>query len=478
VGISFVSVAKARASVEREIGPKSFDEVKSLAQEKWEAMLSRIQVAGGTEEQLKLFYSLFSRLLCMPTDLGCDDEFGSWHSGVRHFTDFCCVWDNVRTACALTALFDPSKHIDQLNCLLDVAEKTGWLPDVWIAGHSACVQGGSSADILFCEAAGKELPGIDYEKALRYMRKNNEVDPPDPYFYGRYLKDYHELGYVSTDVRLSCVSRHLEYAYQDWCIGALADKLGHLELARQYRENSRKVWNLWREDIRQFAPRVRGGDWVQPFDPAYHLPDRWNDPYFYEGNSWQWSFNVHHDFAGLVQRHGSAEGFCRHLDAFFDGGLYESKETMLHVPYLYHYAGRPDRTAQRVRKVREAYFAPTRNGLKDNEDMGCQSSFYIWSSIGVFPIMGQDIYLLNSPVFEETVIRMGESGKSIKIKAEFESPNARYVAAVQVNGKSQDRSWIRHAEIAGGGEISFRVSDQPGEWGRHDVPPSPMSSTA
>ena len=177
VGVSFVSVANARAYVDDEAA-QSFDALRQKAFDIWEQSVSCIRVTGGRGEERALFYSLFARLLAGPADLGVDQEFPLWKSGVRHFTDYYCLWDSVRNANSLLSLFDPEREAELLNCLLDVAEKTGWLPDAWIAGHSAMIQGGSSADILFCEAKEKGICGIDYEKALRYMRKNNEQPSP------------------------------------------------------------------------------------------------------------------------------------------------------------------------------------------------------------------------------------------------------------------------------------------------------------
>jgi len=468
VGISFVSLAKARAAVDREVGDRDFDAVRRAAEQVWEQALTVIKVTGGTADERKLFYTMLYRLLCMPTDLGVDDEFGLWQSGVRHFTDF-CLWDSVRNANSLLGLFNPELAVALLNCLLDVAAHTGWFPDAWIAGHSAMVQGGSSVDILLCEAALKGLPGIDYEKALRQMRKNNEVESPDPWYFGRHLKDYQDQGYVSTSVK-NCVSRHLEYAYQDWCIGALAAKLGQRDLAQTYFQNSRKVWNLWRADLKTFAPRQPDGNWVNPFDPTKCRKDSWNDPYFYEGTSWQWSFSVQQDFAGLVAHHGGAPAFLKHLDEFFDSGQHYSKETMLHVPYLYHYAGRPDRSADRVRDCLAKYFQPTRDGLRDNEDMGCQSAFYICSTMGLYPLMGQDLYWLTAPVFARTELQLGRAGKPLVIEA----PRAgKYIVAAKLNGQPLERAWLRHAEIAGGGVLEFELADQPGSWATRQLPPSP-----
>jgi len=476
VGISYVSIAHARASVDREVGSACFDDISARAAQTWEKALSRISVQGGTDEQRKLFYSLFTRLICMPSDLGIDDENPLWRSGVRHFTDYYCLWDSARNANSLISLFDPKLEVDMLNCLLDVADHIGWLPDAWIAGHSAMIQGGSSADMLICEAALKGLEGIDYEKALLQMRKNNEVESPDPWLYGRHLKDYRDLGYVSTDVRKACVSRHLEYTYQDWCIGRLAERLGQHELADRYYQSSRKVWNLWRDDLKSFAPRKPDGQWLNPFDPTTCIPDSWNDPFFYEGKGVQWSFNVQHDFAGLISRHGGAEAFVRHLDWFFEADFYRSHETLLHIPYLYNYAGRPDRTAQKVRWAMQKFYKPKRNALSDNEDMGCLSAFYMCSAIGLYPIMGQDIWLLTSPVFERTEIDLGLGGRPLVIEAPGAGEKNIYIRSAKINGQELGRAWIRHGEIAGGGTIRYELSDKPAGWGEDSPPPSPLSA--
>ncbi len=487
VGISNVSIANARAHAEA--GGMDFDTVRAEAVETWEKSLSRIRVEGGTEAQRTLFYTLFTRLVCMPGDLGIDDEFSQWHSGVRHFSDYYCLWDSVRNANSFIGLFDPDLEVAMLNCLLDIADHNGWLPDAWVAGHSAQIQGGSSADILFCEAALKGLPGIDYEKALRQMRKNNEVESPNPLLYGRFLPDYRDLGFVSSAVK-NCVSRHLEYSYQDWCIGRLAEHLGQQDVAKTYYENSGKIWNLWREDLKCFGPKNRESQWVETFDPACCLPDSWNDPFFYEGTSRQWSFSAHHDFAELVARHGGDGAFVAHLDEFFDKAMveppktvaglrvwdfYDSKETMLHVPYLYIYAGRPDKTAERVRWAMGEYFNTSRRGLADNEDMGCQSAFYMCSALGIYPVMGQDIYWLTTPVFERSEIALGTSGNMLVIEAPGAGADNPYIGSATLNGEALERAWLRHFEIAGGATLRLELSVRPTDWGRAQRPPSPMS---
>ncbi|MBN1553459.1 MAG: GH92 family glycosyl hydrolase [Phycisphaerae bacterium] len=473
VGVSFVSVAQARASVERESLGRTFQDVRRHAEATWESWLRRIRVHGGTDDHKKLFYTSMTRLLCMPTDLGFDDENPYWRSDVRHYTDYYCLWDSVRNANSLISLFAPELEAAMLMSLLDVADHIGWLPDAWIAGHSAQIQGGSSADILFCEAALKGIEGIDYTKALRQMRKNAESESPDPFYFGRHLAEYRDRGFLTTNVPKSCVSRHIEYAYQDWCIGRLAEHLGDAKTAATFYESSQKLWNLWREDIRCFAPKRPDGKWVASFDQDSCLPDSWYDPYFYEGTGRQWSFCTHHDFAGLVARHGGAKAFVEHLDAFFRDGRYHSKEFMVHVPYLYIYAGRPDKASRRAHECLRKYFRATRDGLSDNEDMGCQSAWFMCSAMGLYPVMGQDLYLLTSPLFERTEIRLGRTDHCLVIEAPG-AEEGRFIQSASLDGRPLDRAWIRHEEIKDGATLRLELSETPTAWGATTPPPSPL----
>lgn len=474
VGISFVSTANARDYLKKEAEGLSFEQVHQNGLKIWNELFHKISVEGGTEKHTSLFYSLFNRLMWGPTDLG-KEENPYWKSDVRNFTDYYCLWDSVRNANSLIGLFDPQLETDYLNCLLDIAEHVGWLPDAWVCGHGAMVQGGSSADILLCEAALKKYPNIDYNKALKYMRKNNEVESPDSWLYGRHLKNYKEKGYVANNVERACVSKHLEYAYQDWCIGKLAQIMGEEELARKNFEDSKKVWNLWREDIKLFAPRKENGEFETNFNPDFVRPDPWNDPNFYEASAWQWMYSVHHDFQGLIEHCGGREAFIERLDCFFEEGHYHSKETMLHIPYLYIYAGIPEKTFERVRDCIDKYYRNTRNGISDNEDMGCQSAFYMCSAMGLYPIMGQDLYMISAPIFDKITVQMGDKSRSLVIQTKRCGLEDKYVVGATLNGEKLERAWIRHEEITDGGVLELILDKQSNGWGNDMVPPSPMS---
>ena len=464
VGISLMSAEKAAQNLQRETAGRAFGVIRAAARATWEQTLGRVQIQGGTAAQRTLFYTSLYHLCCLPTDLGVDDEHPVWRSGVRHFWDFYCLWDSVRNANSLLLLMMPELYRDMLNCLLDIAAHTGWLPDAWIAGHRAQMQGGSSADVLFCEAALKGLDGIDYAAALACMRKNAEEDSPDPRTCGR-IPGYRERGCLTPDAP-QCVSRSIEYAVQDHCIGTLAATLGQHEVAAVYQASAQRVWALWRDDLKCFAPRDAQGAWITPFDPWQATrPDFWHDPYFYEGTAHEWSLGLVHAVPALIQRHGGAAAFVAHLDHFFDRRPHW-KEITLHTPFLYNHAGRPDKTAERVRTILADKYTPTRNGLPDNEDMGAQSAFYICAALGLYPQMGSDTYCLSSPLFAQSDLQLGARGRVLRIEAPAAGAAQQYITAAWLNDKPLDRAWLRHDEIARGGVVRMKLSAQPTGWGQ------------
>ncbi len=464
VGISYVSIANARAYVQQEAAGRSFEAIRAANEAEWEELLSAYRIDGGTLEQRQMFYSALYRLYSMPTDLGVDQENPYWRSGVRQFTDYYCLWDSIRNANSFFHVFDPGLSRDMMNSLLDIADHTGWLPDAHIAHQHGYMQSACACDILYPEAALKGLEGIDYVKALQYLRKNNEHRTPDVLVKGRYIDDYNTLGYLSTNVPKGSVSRHLEYAYHDWCISRLAEQLGDEETASRYREQALRVWNLWNPETGTFYPRNPDGSWLTGYDPWTEPPEGWNDPSCYEGSTAVWSLNVFQDFHGLIGRMGGPEAFMQVLDRIFEAGLFHVKETRMHIPHLYTYAGRPDLAADRVRESM-AQFRPIPDGLPDNEDFGCQSGYYLWHAMGLYPIYGQTHYMLTPPLFDRV-----ETGM-LTVTAEREGQGL-YIQAVTLGGAALDRAWITHDELRHAKTLHYVLGDRRTDWGTKQLPPN------
>ncbi len=460
VGISFISVEKAARNRRQETAGKTFEAIRSETEKLWEAVLGRVRINGGTPADRTLHYTMLYRLLSMPGDLGTDDEFPRWQSGVRHFTDFFCLWDSCRNANGFFDLAFPEIERDILNCLLDIGEHTGWLPDAWMSFHPGFMQGGCSADTLLGQAAQKELSGIDYRLALRLARRNHEETPPNRDVAGRYMDEFRQVGYVSTDVKFGCVSRHLEYTAQDGCIAQIARHLGDKKSARFFHESATNTMNLWHTAKRSFYPRKQNGDWAEDFDitqPFIQDGHYSADPFFFEGTAVEWSLTPLHVMDQIVLAHGGPESFVRHLDCFFSNWIYKWKEIILHTPYLYLYAGRPDRTADCLLEQRKRY-GTGRNGLPDNEDMGSQSTFAICSGIGLYPIMGQDRYWLSPPLFDEVHISSGPDTTPLSITTDRDHPDACYITRTLLNGTPLNRNWIQHKELVNGGTLHFHLS--------------------
>ncbi|HSI83216.1 MAG TPA: glycoside hydrolase domain-containing protein [Candidatus Methylacidiphilales bacterium] len=445
VGISFNSIDEACHFVETESRCQSIEQIRDEAQAAWMPYLSLVHVEqGGTHDEKALLGTSLLRLFTMPTEVSPSP------APTRHFTDIACLWDSIRNANSLQHLIAPEYSADLMNSLLYTAEKTGWLPDADIAGHFAYQQSGCCAEILFSEAARKGVPGVDYHRALAACVRNAETPSPDPTRFGRYLEDYETLGYLTTRVPKGCVSRHLEYTYQDWCIARLAELLGEAEIAARFDGKARRLWNLWNDEAKCFLPRHPDGSWVPGVTPAHHNWDGWNDPYSYESSLGYWSYATLHDIPGLIQRHGGPEAFDATLHDFLTRNDKTEKETRMHLPHLHACVGNPRRTAGYIRRSLATRYANSPDGMPDDEDMGCHSAYYICNAVGLYPLYGQTTYSLVPPLFERTTLRYGATGRSLII---LRSGNGPHILGATVNDQELSGTLVEHEQIAQGGTL-------------------------
>ncbi|MDQ3818358.1 MAG: GH92 family glycosyl hydrolase, partial [Acidobacteriota bacterium] len=291
IAVSFVSVEQARVNLEREVGARSFDEVRSNAEAAWEEALSKIVVEGGKEAERRIFYTALYRSQYMPHELTGENVW--WKSREPHYEDYYTLWDTFRTLHPLLTLIQPDRQRDMVRSLVDTYVHTGWMPDARIAGANGLTQGGSNSDVLVADAFVKGLKGIDYRKAFEAMLKNAEVDSPRPVYEGREVDEYKRLGYLTMKHERS-VSRTMEYAYDDFCIGEVAAGLGRREEARKYLERSKNWMNLWDDETKTVRPRLADGRWMKPYSPTkiYSMDSEhftwWGAPY-YEGSGYQYA---------------------------------------------------------------------------------------------------------------------------------------------------------------------------------------------
>lgn len=466
LGVSFVSIEKAQANREQEIPHWDFDTVRRQARQAWEEVLARIRVDGGTIGQRAIFYTALYHSHFMPHDLAGENAW--WRSQEPHYEDFYCLWDTFRTLHPLLTLIQSERQRDMVRSLVDTYKHTGWMPDARIAGANGMTQGGSNSDVLIADALSKGLSGIDYEVAYEAMIKNAEVDSPRPLHEGREVAEYKRRGYLSLKYNRS-VSRTMEYAYNDFCLAQVAKALGHTEKHRQYVERSRNWMNLWDPEMRSVRPRYPDGRWLEPFSSTHNYPDEqynyWEAP-FYEGNGWQYSLFVPHDVRQLIVLVGGQQPFVDWLDEFFDQGIdNHANEPGFLAPFLYIHAGRPDRTAERVRHILATRYSTGPNGLPGNDDAGAMSSWYVWGAMGLYPNAGQPFYYIGSPLFRRSEVDLG-NGKRFVIEAPETSEANRYVQHATLNGERLPRAWLLHSEVAQGGRLVLRMGPRPSAWGR------------
>ena len=471
LAVSFVSVEQARGNLERELPGWSFDSARAAARARWADVLGRIVVDGGTDEQRKTFYSALYRAHVMPHDLTGENVW--WQSAEPHYEDFYTIWDTFRTLHPLLTLIEPPRQRDIVRSLLDTYRHDGWLPDARIAGATGPSQGGSNSDVLIADAVVKGLGGFDQRLALEAMLKDGDMQSDDPLDHGRELKDYLALGYMSLSQTRSA-SRTLEYAFDDYAIASAAARLGRGDIAARYAARSVNWTQLWDGQLRCIHPRYADGRWLENFDCGREYPDatsEWWDAPFYEGSSRQYSTFVPHDVSSLMRRLGGKAQFAHWLDRLFDSGEYDQgNEPDILAPWLYIHAGRPDRTAERVRAIMAKEYNGGRAGLPGNDDAGTLSSWYVWAAIGLFPNAGQPFYYIGSPIFTRSVIHL-EHGRSFTIEAPGTSAVNLYVENAELDGRPLDRAWLTHEEVANGGTLVLHMGPRPSRWAAEGSPP-------
>ena len=484
VGISFVGLNKARSNLS-EMKSWDFQEVKDVAVDQWNQLLSKARVTG-TEENKKIFYTAMYHSYLQPVNR--TGENPKWVSDEPYYDDYFAIWDTFRAPHPLFTLLTPSVQTDMIRSLIDIYKHDGYMPDARSGNDNGRVQGGTDCDILIADAMVKGLKNIDYETALQSMVKNAEVAPGgDERKEGRGgIADYNALGYVSTAYERAG-SRTFEYANCDFAIATVASALGKHDVAEKYYQRANNWQNIWNDGIESLGhkgflwPKNVDGTWWPEDKFSVFTSGTWPD-FLYETFSWEMSFYVPHDVNRLIEKCGGKEKFINRLDTYFTHerwdqrwfmGLFQiSNEPGFLVPTFYNYAGRPDKTAEVVRKTLQTRYNTTREGIPGNDDSGSMSSWYIFHALGFYPNAGQDVYLISSPLFQEVIISL-ENGKELKIVAKNANDKNIYIQSAKLNGQELNRCWFRHTDISDGGSLEFIMGNKPSKWGQSgELPPS------
>jgi predicted alpha-1,2-mannosidase len=511
VGISFVSVAGARAALRAESEGHGFGAIRAAARSRWDQALGKVSVAGGTASQTRTFYTALYHALLAPRtfdDVGGDyiGMDGAVHRarGRTQYADF-SGWDVYRTEIELLALIEPRRASDMVQSLVADAEQSGCLPRWPYANGQGMTMVGDSADPIIAAAAAFGADHFDHPAALAAMVRGASEpcqSPNGEYVERQGLASYLKLGYVpfdeDTNVRNAnslygsptavwgSAATTLEYAIDDFSIAQFAARTGAGSGGGGAEEGDAAA-----ATYRQFIQRA--ANWRHLFDPASGLIEprfasgSFPAPYdalegggFVEGNAPQYSWMVPQDPAGLFRQMGGPTKAAARLDGFLRvlnagaGGTHTDHallgdEPTLETPWLYDWLRRPWKTQAAVRRGLRLY-SPSPAGWPGNDDLGTLSAWYVFGALGLYPAQpGTGTLALATPLFERAEVKLAHRRK-LTIAAPGAGP---FVASLSLDGRPHERPWASFCELSGGGTLAFKTSAHAKRWGQGgQLPPS------
>lgn len=488
VSTSYISPEQAEVTMTRELGKHSSVEVtKQAAADVWNQLLNRVLVDGGSEEDMKTFYScmfranLFSHKFYEEKEDGSPYYYSPYdekiHDGYM-FTDN-GFWDTFRSQFPLTNILHPTMQGQYMQALLDAQEQCGWLPSWSFPSETGGMVGNHSISLL-TDAWVKGIRTFDPEKALKAYAHEAMNKGPWGGANGRVRwKDYYQLGYIPYPESMGSTAQTLEYCYDDFCAYQLAKMTGNKFYEEVFACQIYNYKNVYDPSVGFMRGRKLDGSWAD-FDAF-----EWGGPYC-EGNAWHYNWSVFHDVQGLIDLTGGDERFVAKIDSVFalpgivKYGTYGTKihemlemelakmgqyaqgnQPIQHMIYLYSYAGQPWKTQYWIRQVMDRLYNSSENGYPGDEDQGGMSSWYVLSALGIYSVCpGTDEYVLGSPKFRKATITM-EDGKKFVIEAKGNSKDNVYIQNATLNGKRHTRNYIHYSDIVNGGVLELQMGNQP-----------------
>ena len=494
VASSFISLEQAWLNLE-EVGDKTFAQVKSQAKDRWNDVLSRIQIGGGSEEQYRTFYSCLYRATLFPrkfyeinsngTPVHYSPYDGQVHNGYL-YTDT-GFWDTFRALFPLLNLVYPSVNKEIQQGLANIARENRFLPEWASPGHRGCMVGNNSASVVADAILKGITPEEDWQTLYDCIVYGTENVHPTVNSSGRLGHEYYNsIGYIPYNIGIhESVARTLEYAYDDWCICQLAKKLGRSQEEIDKWEDRSNNWkNVFDRSHNLMRGRNLDGTFQEPFSPY-----KWGGA-FTEGNAWHYTWSVFHDVNGLKDAMGGREEFVSMLDSVFvvppiyDDSYYgyriheitemqvanmgnyaHGNQPAQHMIYLYDWADEPWKTQAWVRETMNRLYSATPDGYCGDEDNGQTSAWYVFSALGFYPVCpGADEYAIGAPLFKNALIHL-ENGNDIRIEARnLENKDKAlnvFISEMDINNKRWNENFLNYGDLLDGARIEFMMHTKP-----------------
>lgn len=488
IASSFISYKQAFINLQELKGHK-FDELVQIGQNKWDKVLGRIQIGGGTLDQYRTFYSCLYRSTLFPRKLWEIDAKGN----IVHYSPYngkvlpgymytdTGFWDTFRALFPLLNLVYPDENKKIQEGLANAGQEGEFLPEWASPGYRDCMVGNNSASVV-ADAIIKDINTEKLEELYQVLQHGANNVHPKIKSCGRLGHEYYnKLGYVPYNVGINeNVARTLEYAYDDWCILQVAKKLNRPQKEIDtLTKRAQNYQNVFDSKVGLMRGKNLDGSFQKPFSPF-----KWGDA-FTEGNSWHYTWSVFHDINGLINLMGGKKEFIKQLDFLFvappiyDDSYYgfriheilemqianmgnyaHGNQPAQHITYLYDYVGQPWKTQYWVREVMNRLYQATPNGYCGDEDNGQTSAWYVFSALGFYPICpGSGQYALGAPLFKKAIIHL-ENGNEINIDAPTNSKVNRYIDNLQINEESYSKNYLSYPELIKGMNMEFKMQSK------------------
>ena len=473
--LSGVSMEGAMRNLQAEMPDNDFDKCLASARKDWDEQLGKIEIECGNRDEKVKFYTALYHAMLAPTLYS--DVDGAYYGpdkqvhraeGWTNYSTF-SLWDTFRAAHPLFTYVAPERVNDMVKSFIAFYEQNGRLP-VWnMWGSETDMMIGYHAVAVIADAYLKGIGDFDAEKALEACVATANLDDY------RGIGAYKELGYVPCNLKDPynaddwSLSKTLEYAYDDYCIARMAEKMGRKDVADEFDKRSQNYRNVYNPQTGFMQPRDDKGNFVEPFSPDDYMP------HICESNGWQYFWSVQHDVDGLMELAGGKERFAQKLDSMFTyrpgeddelpifstgmiGQYAHGNEPSHHVIYLFNAVGQPWKTQHYAARVMHELYLNTPAGLCGNEDCGQMSAWYVFSAMGFYPVdpvSGR--YEIGSPLYPEVRMRL-PNGKTFTVRANGVSQENCYIRSMTFNGAPYDKTYITHEQILSGGVLEFEMS--------------------
>lgn len=474
MALSPVSIDGALANMQAEAPGWDFEKAKADGQQAWENELHKIVVEGDKEEKDNFYTSMYHAMINPTVYMDVDGQYKGLDQNVHkaegytNYTTF-SLWDTHRALHPLFNIIEPQRNADMIKSMLAHYDQSPehMLP-VWSnSGNENWCMSGYHAVPVIADAIIKGNAPFDAEKALEACVTTARHRDYEGIGY------YMDMGYIPDEKNGVSVSSTLEYAYDDWCIAQIAKKLGKTDIYNEFIKRSQNYKNVYDPTVGFMRAKRADGTFRKNFDPLTT-----NGQGFIEGNSWNYTLYVPHDPKGLIDLMGGNKRVVRYLDSLFTmelpdkffaeteditrdgiiGNYVHGNEPSHHVAYLYNWTDKPWKTQERIRMILKKMYKPTPDGLGGNDDTGQMSAWYIFSTLGFYPVApGSDQYAIGSPAINKATVQL-EGGKTFTIDVKNQSAKNVYIKKIELNGKPLNGLFISHADIMNGGTLTFYMS--------------------